>query len=430
MRSTWKTLAAVAASLMVVPQFAAADTDVEAQLQLMQQRMAEMEDRLTAADEQLNAANDRAEEQAVLLERAGLDESMESSSRISNFLEQTDFSGWLAASYFYNFNNPGTTNTSSPSGAGGNTGNLAFPVANFFHPDHNSFQLDEMWFTVDGSANENKKAGFFFEMVYGRSGGVQGNSDGRAGGNDFWIPAAYVEYMASEVATIRAGKFGTYVGYEVPGAANNVNITRGLTYVLFQPIDHVGASLSGNFEGGFDYALAVTNGDFLGDVNQADDKRNKTFMWHVGWGTDTLALSFNGTWGQNEDDNDGYVLDFIGEWTPADNILTWINFDYASGDQLLGTNNYGLAVGGRYGFTDTFGLGGRFEWARPLDDGSGVPDWYSITATTDYEIVENLIWKVEVQWLMAGDNFNAFPKKRTSATDNQVMLGTQLYYAF
>ena len=116
MRSTWKTLVAVAASFVIVPQFAAAETDVEEQLRLMQERMAQMEDRLTAADEQLDAAEQRAEEQAVLLERAGLEESIESSSRISNFLEQTDFSGWVAASYFYNFNNPGTTGTSELTG--------------------------------------------------------------------------------------------------------------------------------------------------------------------------------------------------------------------------------------------------------------------------------------------------------------------------
>ena len=97
MRSSWNLLVAVAAGLMLAPQLAAA-SDVEEQLRQMQDRMAQLEDKLQAQDDQLNAAELRAADQQRLIQDAGLNDES-AGSALSRFLEQTEFSGVVAASW-------------------------------------------------------------------------------------------------------------------------------------------------------------------------------------------------------------------------------------------------------------------------------------------------------------------------------------------
>ena len=55
--------------------------------------------------------------------------------------------------------------------------------------------------------------------------------------------------------TITAGKFGTLIGYEVAGAPNNVNITRGFAYNNFQPFSQTGVLVGQSFDNGFTYTV-------------------------------------------------------------------------------------------------------------------------------------------------------------------------------
>ena len=55
MRSSWNTLVAVAAALVIGPQIAAAN-EVQEQLDQMQARMAQLEDSLQATQDELNTA--------------------------------------------------------------------------------------------------------------------------------------------------------------------------------------------------------------------------------------------------------------------------------------------------------------------------------------------------------------------------------------
>ena len=55
MRSSMKILVAAAATLLVAPQFAIAD-DIEEQLQLMNERMSQLESQLQATEDELQAS--------------------------------------------------------------------------------------------------------------------------------------------------------------------------------------------------------------------------------------------------------------------------------------------------------------------------------------------------------------------------------------
>ncbi len=103
LRSNWKILVAAAATLLVAPQLAMAD-DVDEQLRLMNERMAQMEEQLQATNDELDASKARVDTQQELITKAGLDR--EAQSGLSEFLNATEFSGYVSASYNYNFNQP------------------------------------------------------------------------------------------------------------------------------------------------------------------------------------------------------------------------------------------------------------------------------------------------------------------------------------
>ena len=92
MRSSWKSLVAVA-GLLVAPQLAAAD-DVQEQLELMQERMGQLEDQIQVQSDELEDAQKKVEDQQGLIESAGLGEE-QASSGLSSFLQDTEFGAWV-----------------------------------------------------------------------------------------------------------------------------------------------------------------------------------------------------------------------------------------------------------------------------------------------------------------------------------------------
>jgi hypothetical protein len=392
-----------------------------------QDDMREMRELVLKLQDQVESQQQQIDVQQGVIREAGIEDERGSASALSSFLESTDFSGWVAASYFYNVHSPNEPN------AGGN-----FVFSNPFHQDHNSFQFDEAWFVVDRAATEEVPAGFHFEITYGATASAIQSGNANFGGNDLWIPSANVSYLTPWGMQVTGGKFGTTIGYEVAGAPNNVNITRGFTYNLLQPISHVGVTVSQTFDWGGRYTFGGVNG-FAED--QPDPNESKGFLWQLGWGNDTATVLFNGLY---EDDiagpgDDRFVLDLVGELTPTDNLLFWLNVDYlqtAAGSSQGGDdpNGVGVSVGGRVGITDDLGIGARGEFADFDDDGNSSffdGQLWSATGTVDYALTDNLTWKVEAKY-ETGENGlgNSYRNGDSGTEDETVFLGTQLYYAF
>ncbi len=121
MRSSWKILAAVAAGLIVAPQFAAAD-DVNEQLKQMQERMSQLENRLQATTDQLEVTSERAAEQQQMLEQAGVAEAKGSQSGLASFFDSIEFGGYVDATYNYNINHLNAGSNRCPAGLHGPAG--------------------------------------------------------------------------------------------------------------------------------------------------------------------------------------------------------------------------------------------------------------------------------------------------------------------
>jgi hypothetical protein len=446
---------------LVVPQLALGD-EVQEQLQAMQDRMAQLE-------AELDRSNQQVERQQSMMEDAGMGEGS-ALSGLSSFLEKTEIGGWVSASYFWNINDPST-------GYNGGQNNGSFGTANPFHPDHNTFNIDQVWFQMEKPVTEESRGGFGIDMLMGKTSDVLGGGNGNA--DNFTLYQAYVQYLApiGNGVNVKAGRFSTLIGAEVAQTIYNYNITRSLVYATLQPINHVGVLASTDLGAGFDIAFGVAN-TALNNAS-TDFDQDKAILWRVGWTGDTVAVGVNGLWGGDNyfsgrsgppcptlvppvtglpDLTDGTcrnsdktgIVDLVVNWDPSENLSTYLNFDYlwtTDSKSASGSGNdsdpqgYGIAMAGRYAISETWGFALRGEYLRSEDNliyggGSGKDqDLWSLTSTFDHMLTDNLQVKAEVRYeqgKMDGSSDNVFYLDGAGAAKekSQVLVGTEVSYRF
>ena len=429
---------AVLCSFIVADVAFTAEDDVQAQLEAMQQRMNQLEDRLEMTTDQLAEANQRLGEQHTMLEKAA---KTGESSGTAAFLDSLELGGWLSADFWYNLNSPANERLQDGNiGVGGQS----FP----FNPDANQFSFGQLWFTMERPIDEENRAGFATEIAFGKTAGLMPSAntpvDGRAGGNNLYIASAYVQYLTDWGITMKAGKFGTLLGAEVAQTPMNFNISRGLVYNLLQPIDHVGIMASGDLPAeGWDWAFAVVNDVFM---TQPTMNNGKAVMGHVGYAAETWSANLNGIWGTDTPGSSGDqygIIDVVLTWDPNERISTWLNFDYNHDDNSRdrSADAYGIAVAGRYAWTERLGTALRLEYVaddRELFGLGGDSKLWSITATTDYSVTDHLIIKGEIRHDggrvgkssddLYIDTDDLAPGLYTA--QNQTVIGAQVIYNF
>jgi hypothetical protein len=430
MRSNLRILVAVAAALLVAP--VAMAENVEEQLQQMNERMGQLEDQLGATQDELDASMDEVERQQVVMEKAGLER--QGQSGLSAFYQNVEISGHLAGSWFWNFNDPGDGVLLDQAGwpvGSGNEGEEILGSANGgyggafypFHPDHNSFNLDQLWFTMHKPATEESRAGFNADIVFGRTAGVlNGDEAWKCASNgdcasEINLFTAYIEYLTPWGPTIKAGKIPTWLGYEVANTTQNFNVSRGNVWTLLQPINHTGVSLEGDV-GGFTYGIAAVNNSGWDNPDYNNDKH---LMAKVGYGTEMFSGQIALLYGQ-ESTTDGDsipvgTVDLLLTADPTENFSTWFNFDYKWADQGS-PDAWGVALAGRYAFTEKLGYALRGEFVAVNGGSTGIvddpletvlpggitignsrdTDIYGVTGTLDYLVTDNLTLKWELRY--------------------------------
>ena len=476
MRSSLKALVAISAMLLAVPTFAIADEVGDGgDMQELLTRMSDMEQQLRATNDALASANARVDQQANQL---GKIETAPTGAlpALSNFLSQTDFSGWVSGSYFYNTNNP---SSGQGTGANGGVNSITAP----FHPDSNSFQVEQVWFGMQNASTAESRAGFEVDLVWGETADVLRGFGGNANSNLSYLYSANVSYLAPITDAgimITAGRFATSIGAESAKAPDNYNITRGLVYNL-QPINHTGVKASASYDNGFDWMLGVANTAGYGTRNnvgagigagfnnatlaqQHDSDDAKTFLWRLGYKmSDTMAIGINGLYGGDclvntgpscgvvgNDKDDQGVVDVVVNWDPSDKLSMYLNFDYywANRDGRTGDPEaFGFGIAGRYAVTDTTGVSLRGEWVGFRDDYFGVTcggtapctgfdnnqDFGEITTTVDHALTDHLTVKAEVAYVVGSgrgpDNFFV-DQGGNNLTDDEVLLGVEMIYQF
>lgn len=442
MRRTKMTIAVGLVLLMSPAWVGAESTDVQAQLEAMQRQLDQMSERLEATTDELEVSKDRVNDQEQLIRQAGLADPDYTSSSLGGFWDTIEFGGWISASYWYNFNqidnddligaNVGVNGQSSP-----------------FNPDANQFSFDQLWFEMERPIDESNRAGFVASFAFGKVAKLLPDGNGSDGGNSLYIPEAYIQYLTPMGATLKAGKFGTWIGYEVAQTVYNENISRGFVYNLLQPIDHVGVSLEGDFgESGAYWGVALVNNVFK---TQPVVNDNLAYMGKLGWADDKFGIQLAGIWGQvtggdltGDSNHKLGIIDLVMTYDPTERIHLWANVDYSWSDSQReggsGTKPaaYGIAIGGRYALTDRMGAALRAEYLADDREYFGFADeadLWSITATVDYAITEQLMFRGEVRHdngqIDKGPD-DLFIDDGTIMYDNasQTLVGAELIYKF
>jgi len=456
MTSRWLAASAALAALVFGPSLAtAADADVERQLNEMQGRMQQMEDKLQATSDQLESANQRVDEQSQVIENAGLAETRGTGNGLPGFLGQIKVGGWVAASYFYNTNDPNDADLGGLGGDNAGINGRFYP----FHPDHNSFALDQVWWEIEREINEDNRGGFRFDTAYGKTAALLGGPNNRSNRDDsaFYISQGYVQYLApvGDGVTFKLGKFNTLIGTEVAQSPYNWNITRGSVYNLLEPIDHIGILAQYGFgDTGFDVAIGGVNGFSTDDPDRNDAK---SIIGHLGYANDMLTVGVNGIWGGDFTAFDGDehgVINGLVKLNVSDRLAFWINGDYAWFDADENPDAWGIAAAGRFGITDRTGIALRGEYVAdssqalffggelqpddtfPFRSGAGINTW-GITATLDHLLTDNLMVRGEVRYDRIdkdnGSNDEFFHNSSNSGFElapDQVVLGVEAIYNF
>lgn len=395
------------------------------QMQLMQRRMQALEDQLAAANNRLADLEQRPAPEGVAL---------------PSWLDRLEVSGWVTASYFYNFNDPDNNDL-----VGANSGVCCVP----FQPDANQFTFDQAWFELEHPIDEVNRAGFRFEVAYGRVARLLPLGNAGLGGNNLYIPAAYVQYLApiGGGTTIQFGKWGTLLGYEVAQAPYNWNITRSNVYNLLQPIDHVGILASGALgETGMEWAFGVVNNVFTSQPVNTD---GKAFIGSLGWGNDALSASVamiygqdTGSFGADEEAKLG-IVDVILEYAATDALTLALNADYAWAHQVDDnprSRGYGVATYANYKWTERFETTLRMDYVADENDffGLGGDDGeiYSVTFTGGYNLTDNLKVRGEVRYDNAAvhdgfsDVFVSDGDRVVFGDNDQLLAGVDVTYSF
>jgi hypothetical protein len=379
-------------------------------------------------------------------------------SALPSWLHDLELTGSFAASYAYNWLGPGPS--IAPAAENG-------PLSNPFHPDHNTFQLDEGALQLERRAIAANSAGFALGVSYGRTAAILGNADGANSGNDFRLGRATVEWQTPWKIHLSAGKFPTHIGYEGVSASGSAFATRGIVYTALQPRDQVGARISGDCDCGVSWMLGTTNG-FSTAATDFDDE--KEFVWSFAYRWRWLRTAFQGQWGFDAESagfggagsaeaDSQLVVELLLEAEPVSDMSGFVDLTFreiaTSGGRPWAV---GVAVGGHRELSDRLTASGRFEYAHADSEGLafrtgpvvGVPanllapgfaaselGAVSSTLSLDLAVVSGLVVRLEgkyeaVVYAEGGPKrvFNPDGSAGVPRDDDQFVSVLQLLYAF
>lgn len=424
-------------------------------IERLEQRVQELEERL-AEQEAANVDVHRLEGEIVTLREDAANWSDVAVDSGTDF----NLSGYVETSYTYNFNNP-----RGPIPATG--------VGRIFDFNNDTFEVNAARLSLENTADEIGDAGFRVDLTYGTLADLIGsaNTGVGVGDDDIDLTQAYVNYIANvgNGLELKAGKFVTWIGYEVIEAHNNPNYSRSYTFGLSIPFAHTGVGASYQFNDAVAYSQYLVNGwDNAIDENDQKSTGGQLvltpsedatfgipiefyFNWIYGYENTPQALPFG--------DDQRFVLDWIITAQFNDQWAAALNIDYGESDYedalpalpaalpggpfaggTVDNEWFGIAGYLTYQHTDALGFALRAEyWEEDTGTRTGIfttdralaqdLGLFELTGTVNYWLTENLFTRAELRYdhanrdVFIGDGAADFE-------DDQVTLGFNATYVF
>jgi hypothetical protein len=396
-------------------------------------------------------------------------------------------SGYVDVSYTNMFGGRGT-------GFGG-----AQAVGHQFDVNNNNFNVNAVKIALEKALPDKNEwaAGFRIDTIYGSDANhlpdTGLNPTGTATG--FAIEQALVKFRipVGNGLDIYAGKFVTFLGYEVIESPANPNFSRGLLFTNAIPLTNTGVYADYKFNDTFEAKLGVVDGwnnsvspGSVGGANATDQQNDYPFGGKAITGqlninapgknaniTQSFIYSPSGEPGNPSfyggptasiDNGPIAVYDIWGNWNPtfdkSGNLTLGFNVDFgyngASGSPLNGNpafgsavapvdgtaldsnTYYGVALYAQYKLTKVITLAARGEYLH--EDASDNPkfgapgvsnDDFSETLTVSFAIWDNLLTRMEYRYdhVVNGELFD-LGVPSVSTTQDQNEVSLEAVYSF
>jgi len=370
-------------------------------------------------------------------------------------------SGFVDTSYTEQFGGRGT-------GYGGGAAGL-----HQFDVNNDNFNVNDVKIALEKALPDKNEwaAGFRIDTIYGSD--AKFLSDAAFPSTSVALEQALVKFRipVGNGLDIYAGKFVTFLGYEVIESPANPNFSRGLLFTNAIPLTHTGVYADYKFNDTFEAKLGVvdgwnnsvssgtpnafgvaTNDGTLGNkaitgqlnINAPGKNANITQSFIYSPQNDPAALSAGTPTGATAplSGNAVFVYDIWGNWNPTfdknGNTTLGFNIDYGYDSYSW----YGLALYAQYKLTKVITLAGRGEYlhsdANAGKYGAGIngsgtavsQDDYSLTATVSFAVWDNLLTRVEYRYdnLSAGSELLAPGVGSGSTNQNEISL--EAVYSF
>jgi hypothetical protein len=333
-------------------------------------------------------------------------------------------SGYVDVSYTNMFGGRGT-------GFGG-----AQSVGHQFDTNNNNFNVDAVKIALEKALPDKNEwaAGFRVDVIGGQDAKTLGDTNFGGVGAGVALEQALVKFRVpvGNGLDIYAGKFVTFLGYEVIESPANLNFSRGLLFTNAIPLTHTGVYADYKFNDTFEAKLGIVDGwnnsvspgsvggggvtdaqddypfggkSITGQLNINDPGKNANITQSFIYSPS--GQPSNGGAGFGAPDNGPiFVYDIWGNWNPTfvkDSALTLgFNADFG----------YNGASGGPLQTNPAFGSGTPGGGADVLDSNT----WYGIALYASYKVNKVITVSARGEYLHEDSAFN--PKFGAPLTNN------------
>jgi hypothetical protein len=366
-----------------------------------------------------------------------------------DFLGQTEISGFMEASYLYDFNNTRGTHT---------------VIGRTFDTHANQFDVDSFKLALEKPLNVNPTnwaVGYRADLMFGEDAAVIHSVSPNGGsfnlGTDGDLEQAFVDVNVpiGNGLKVIIGKTVTLMGVEVIEQVANPNFSEGNQFLFVENFTQTGVQLAYQWNDKIDTEFVVFNGwdalpdnnfalSYMGRIGYAFDS-NTTFAALGYGGPEQTAVTLGGTTGSSAHWRDGVNL--VATRKITSKFTTDLQFDYGHeqsaflSDGTTQADGEWYAVGAWliYDFTDKVELAFRQDW---LKDRAGsrtgftyglpvgvTPELVSSTLTLNLKPVDNFQFRPELRW----DHIDKVPTVNAGATTlarDQFTLGVGVAYLF
>ncbi len=356
------------------------------------------------------------------------------------FVKDWEWSGFVDATYNYNFNNPKSQ----------------VNRLRVFDEKSNTFRFNMAQLNVSKPSTVQSPWGFGLTLDLGTDAEkIHSTGLGLAStDNPFDIQQAFVTYKwnVGNGLDFKAGKFVTLHGQEVIESPSNLNISRSFLFGFAIPFTHTG--LMATYPVVLDLFTA-TLGVVNGWDNVDDNNDGKSLHWQFALTpSKTLTLVANGIYGAEQTGANGpkrVLSDLVVTYKPTESLTLAVNpfLAFEQRVPLTGVTKdaywYGVAAYASYDLTDRLTLSLRGEvfvdedgaraGASAVNAATGLSDrlnLWEITTTLKFRLLEKLYARLEYRHdQTVGRVKTAFDKGLfTFNRGQQDTVGVELYYLF